>query len=262
MTDKLTIRASSLERVLKCSHSLRLPVEKSESIYAQTGTNEHALAFSFLTDSNIQKKKEYWNQMVPNTRLYVQLLNDMSKQHNLHFEKTYKKEYENFILQGTPDCWYQNGDTVYVFDLKNGYQDVDPWVVQLQCYAILVSDDSVKNLQLIIVQNQEIKTITLTLDTVQQLIKHINKSLDNHSYIVGDHCMFCPSKIHCLKMREPIAATNTENSLKLIRNKSHIKKMIDELQQKFYEQHPEWFIERRCGRGIRLILKEGVGDDV
>jgi len=257
----ITIRCSSIERVLNCAHSLFLPVEKSDNFYSEEGNKEHQIAFEFLVEGDKDKKKVLWDKMNPNTQLYCKYVNSLIKKgYKVHLEKTYKRQFSNFILQGTPDCWYGENDLIEIVDLKNGYQEIEPFSNQLKGYALLVNTlepffKKLMSIKLTIIQHEEIKSVEFLETGLIDLIYLLDESIVTHRFETSRHCNFCPSKIHCLKMTEPI--DKNDKIIERVKNKSYIKKMLDESEQKLYDERPEWFREKKWGKGNRRIF---IGD--
>lgn len=110
---------------------------------------------------------------------------------------------------GTADLVFENNDTLYVWDLKTGRQEVDPKDnEQLMAYASAVLDaigyDVYKTVSLGIMG---IRFASSTWETAPEAIRIFRdvmmrpavKNAHSLSPIasVGEHCLYCPAKLHC-----------------------------------------------------------------
>lgn len=260
----MKIRCSSLDRILNCGHSAYLPVEKSETVYAQAGTDQHILAHEFLTTTEVRLKRKVWDKMNKNTQLYVKYVHNIIAQGSqVHIEKYLIKEIRpGFYLHGTPDIWYCNNGKIEIVDLKNGFQEVLPLSNQLKGYAYLALMEcleeakKVYEIKLTIVQNEKIESLEFLCCAFDELIPRIIEAVNSHSFETGEHCNFCPSKIHCIKMTDMI--DYEDKIVERVVNKSHLKKTLDMSEAKLYNERPEWFIEKKWGKGTRRVF---VGDN-
>lgn len=110
---------------------------------------------------------------------------------------------------GTADLVFENNDTLYVWDLKTGRQEVSPVDnEQLMAYASAVLDaigyDAYQTVSLGIVG---IRFASSTWETIPEVIEVFRDdtmrprvenahSLDPQA-IPGEHCLYCPAKLHC-----------------------------------------------------------------
>lgn len=256
----MKIRCSSLDRILNCGHSAYLPIEKIENVYAQTGTGQHNLAQEFLTQTDVKLKYKAWEAMNKNTQTYIKYVHNFIKEgYNIYVEKNMIKEIRpDFYLQGTPDVWYCHNGKIEIVDLKNGFQEVLPLSNQLKGYAYLAlmqclqQSQKVYEFKITIVQNEKIESLELKCGALHEFIPRIIKSLTSHSFKTGEHCNFCPSKIHCIKMTDMIDLE--DKIVERVKHKTYLKKTLEESEQKLYNEHPEWFIEKKWGRGTRRIF--------
>lgn len=110
---------------------------------------------------------------------------------------------------GTADLVFENNDTLYVWDLKTGRQEVDPKDnEQLMAYASAVLDaigyDTYKTVSLGIVG---IRFASSTWETIPEVIRHFRDNIMrpavemahslNPAASVGTHCLYCPAKLWC-----------------------------------------------------------------
>ena len=97
-----------------------------------------------------------------------------------------------------------------------------------------------------------VSNIEFPFEALHELIIYLNRSIKNHTFETGDHCNFCPSKIHCIKMIEPI--DNDDLIVQRVKNKKYIKKMLDDSENKLYDERPSWFVNKKWGKGMRRIF--------
>jgi len=227
---KPTIRCSSLDRILNCAHSLRLPKHDFESTYATKGTEQHNLAEDYLKGRDVKT-------LDLNTKMYVEYVKDYN------IEEQLEHDFKTFVLTGKPDAWHTSHNTLEIVDLKSGHMLVEPTSNQLKGYAALVlQKEDAKNIKLTIIQDCEIKTFEFESDGfVKGFINEINKSLENHTFETGDHCNFCPSKPHCLRMYTMLKDDN--DVINIIRNKSILTKTMEEMEKVLLRESPELFIK-------------------
>lgn len=110
---------------------------------------------------------------------------------------------------GTADLVFENNDTLYVWDLKTGRQEVSPHDnEQLMAYASAVLDaigyDTYRTVSLGIVG---IRFPSSTWETAPEAIRTFRDVMmrpavkNAHSLdpiaSVGEHCLYCPAKLHC-----------------------------------------------------------------
>lgn len=237
----ISIRASSLPRILKCTHSLRLPKHDVSSKYASAGNNIH---------------KEVAQQLLTKTvseHSYVQYINSLSIVKR-HVEESLSYTYYNrFELTGTPDFWgIDNAQILHIVDLKTGYQDVWPNSAQLMAYALLVLSNNrqakIKSVKLTIFQHSEAFTLSLSKKSIFRLKTEIIDALNSHRFQSGDHCQYCPSKQHCLIMSD---ALHSNNLFELESKRSILKKMIEDNHSYLLTNYPDKFVKK----GRTFILK-------
>lgn len=283
---KRTIRASSVARILQCSHSTYLPKDDMNSVYAQAGTDQHKLAQQFLKDCIMMEFLRAYEALDKDSHTVISLsINENTRKYLLEILNTYHKlkgelisfgveqsfssDFKNFNLTGTPDFYFFTRRELIVFDLKNGYQAIDPNCAQLKTYAILIC----KNLRskiypsyndicfptsLVIVQNEEVKTHELYLQDESQvrgrggdLIDFQNKIIDamnNHTFKMGKECRYCPSKRHCLLVRNDLKTLQKDSTiiedkemLNLLEHQSILVSALDEMKGYSVKFHPEWW---------------------
>lgn len=252
------IRCSSLERVLKCGHSVFLPSEKLTSKYSEDGENQHQIAYNFLSSDDKKIKQLNWDKMNENTKTYCRYIHNIQKTTSVVLEKHYQKEYRNFILSGHPDCWYMGDDMIEIIDLKNGYQDISILNNQLKGYALLVKDQkSVTKFKLTIIQKSSIECLCLYSEEIENIIPEIEKALFERNITPCGVCQFCPSKIHCIAMRVDYKTQNHDEMIYIVKNKTHIISSIKHIETVLESKIPDSFKEVKWGKGTRKIF---IGD--
>lgn len=247
------IRCSSLDRIVKCVQSLWLPQHEYATEYSIKGTTQHELLKNAL--NNLDSVDHYLKEMNYNTEIAFYYLKDViDKGLEVHIEQRKIREFHNFILQGTPDAYWYDDCNLYILDLKNGYQEVDPLTNQLKGYGLLTHRPETKYVHIIIIQDGEVKKISFQNGLLYILKLMIDRSILYKHFESGEHCTYCPSKQHCKKMRDPL---DNKDEYELLRNESHIKKMLVEVKTRAQEEHPEWFYTKKWGRGERVVFKGG-----
>ena len=242
---KPIIHCSSIDRILNCAHSAWLPQEEYTNEYADAGTEQHKLAAKYLTHHRLPDLNN-------NTTTYVRAILDIRQSHYdvyLMVECSASLEFPNYILKGTPDCWFIEDRTLHIFDLKNGETIlVEPNCLQLLGYAFLLSKkhyDNFDTIKTYIVQNCEVKSYEVETCELEMLKLAIEKSLKDHTYELGEHCGWCQSKIHCLKMRQQVdnVLTIKDNNAvhATLKHKTKIEKTLKELFITTLSTNPEWF---------------------
>lgn len=274
----ITIRCSSLHRVLHCTHSLFLPKIDNQTSYSIEGSNQHILAHDYF----LSEDKKIHEDINENTLEYIKYIERINHplvdNHKLFLEKKLKtnifeKNNDVYILQGSPDAFFIGDDSIKIIDLKNGNEHISPFCDQLKGYALLILENYFPHgfngdIELIIIQNKEIKTITIDEDIIvefkNRLIEKINKE---RPYQIGEHCRYCPSKFHCVKFRDLIDNINEpKKSLKhkvdLLKNESHIKKFLENLKVELIKERPDFFEKKyknyKCWKDESLAPKEMV----
>ena len=276
---RLTLRCSSLDRVLNCSHSLRLPKEEDHSVYATAGTEQHRLASEYLIESQVADAKflsprdhleTFYKGMDANTKFYVDYVEHFFDPQNMAYIewslKVDEKE-DSFILTGTADAIGIDRETktLHIIDLKSGFEEVLPLTNQLKGYALLAyvafDTEPIEQIQLTIIQNEEISSITIEPYQLKHFKDELNDSIISKSYALGDHCRYCPSKIHCLKLREfgeGIITSHETNSpyrlLNIVRHKKIIESMLEDSKTYLLKHQPTWF-ERKT-RNLKKWIDE------
>ncbi|MGB3468395.1 MAG: hypothetical protein WBA74_24130, partial [Cyclobacteriaceae bacterium] len=91
------------------------------------------------------------------------------------------------------------------------------------------------------------KSITITKDTFialkDSMINKLIMSIEKVTFETGDHCRYCPSKIHCKKLYNNLKLdkNNLQTYYNLVKNKSYINKMIEDAENFLLENKKEWF---------------------
>lgn len=246
---KPTIRCSSISRVLQCAHSTLLPKEEFENPYTLAGTIQHEIAEYML-----QHKDNYMDEINANTRLYIDTITSYHAK-KLHIEESARHEFPDFILTGTPDCWFVKGHTLHIFDLKNGENVmIAPNDHQLLAYALLIYHnmldetnrlESFHTIKTHIVQCEKVETYEVDFHELTVLQAALEKSFRDHSYRIGPSCGWCPSKIHCLKLRgatdEVLFFKDDDAMHRTLKNKSKIEKTLKDMYSVSLKNNPEWF---------------------
>jgi len=238
------IHCSSLDRVIFCAHSLRLPIEEQESEFSTRGNILHALA-----------KQLYDNEIIYIDNLedtkYIQMYVDYLKLKNDYvIEERFSTTIADseITLSGIIDAYRIDDEELEIVDLKTGFQSVNPLINQLKGYAYLILKNTSKNpkkIKLSIHQLGELKSITLDPNGFKELFEAIIlESIKNVTYKLGDYCVFCPSKIHCKKFRKYIPSLTAKSNgemINILRNKNKIIKLIEQIENKLKSENPEYF---------------------
>lgn len=265
---KQIIRCSNLDRIINCSHSLLLPVEENDSNFAKLGREQHNLAAKYLNNELLDYKND--SSLDKNTITYIEYVLRLEGERFIEVQKQINLVY--FILKGKADAVALKDNFIEVVDLKSGFADVLPLSNQLKGYGLIwglqhfsAYDFFKENIciRLTIVQNNQIKSITLSFKDVIKLERLIMDSINKHTYSVGAHCQYCPSKIHCKKLVNSVTLErgNTEKTIKMVRNKSLIEKMLNEQKDYLLKNKPKWF--DRKTRKLKYWIDESkapVGD--
>lgn len=256
------IRASSMDRVLNCTHSVYLPsdaeyLETSEA--AKLGSQQHAFAEVFLKNRN----KTYPDAMNLNTRFYVDFISNLNPKYVV-IEKRFNLDENSYIVSGQIDALViDQQNNLYVVDLKNGRFKVNANSYQNQTYLMLLVNThanflldpeirdfrSMKSYHGVIVQNETVKIEEFTLQQIDDFRKHVKETLAKRIYKTGDHCTFCPSKAHCVLIKQKITKVamkkyedaSDEYIHETLKDKKIIEKTLEDLWTISINKHPEWF---------------------
>ena len=240
-----TIRCSSLDRVMSCAHSLRLPIIVAEEPgYATEGTNKHERAKNAIEagtttgDSDLDRYIYYVKSYnIETSHQSVILLGDTE-----------------YLLRGTCDAYGIDpirGGILEVVDLKTGYKEVSPFCAQLKGYAYLIiknKNPDVTHIKLTIFQDGCANSIVVTKEGFcEDFEARLAESVATVSYESGKHCTYCPSKAHCLKMLTLGKVTAeekfkfTDSLLDLVKYKPVIDKLAISAKKYCIEHNPNAF---------------------
>lgn len=181
----------------ECTMALETPTEH----FVRTKLKTYGATESFLTDDDIHHSlidAIYW------TVDYLESDGGAAWQEN-----EIRLPLVGCASFGTADLVFEKGDTLYVWDLKTGRQEVEPQEnEQLMAYASAVLDaigyDTYRTVSLGIVA---IRFESSTWETNPDVIRHfrdevMRPAVENaHSLkptaSVGTHCLYCPAKLWC-----------------------------------------------------------------
>jgi len=261
MSDKITIRCSELDRLLKCTHYLLLPRIERDTTYASAGRVQHQYAKDVLegqkreVDSNTQDYIDYIKNV--NQRFDAPCKVILEQTFMLNLSAKHNNSNYFYVLQGTPDaiiyCWKKK--TIEIVDLKSGYQEVTPFTNQLKGYALLAKRKfpNAQKFILSIAQNNEV--VSFNFDDTEYFLRDFKKKILNilkeGRYKLSKYCLWCSSKLHCLKMhnqaKQLIANPSREElttHIKLLQNETNINKMLTETKEYLTINKPEYFIKK------------------
>jgi hypothetical protein len=247
------VRCSSLDRVLKCTHSLKLPVERygveaskeiidmirndslhiDDNQHASQGTAQHILAELYING------KVEIDRLNPNTQVYARYVSN-----GYTLENSMCLDFDGFTLLGTPDAYkIISDDTIEIVDLKNGFQEVSIFSNQFKGYGVLLLNKypKVSKVKITIVQNCRKTSQTFKRREIEGLVDVVQKKLKENVWEEGPHCQFCPSVIHCLKKSEKLTKINAKSMLENLKNESDIVKYLKESKKYLLKHRPEWF---------------------
>lgn len=257
MSNDITIRCSSLDRIFKCAHSLRLPTFKAPSVYADDGTEKHDRIATILSHS------DYDGHIDADIRPYVQYVRELAL-NPFGVEQKIAYDYKNiYTLSGTPDLFGKIKETLYVVDYKSGFKSVIPTSLQLQGYAYLILKNKIfnriKNVKLIIFQNDEPEEISLDRKVILKLGSKLASKIKQWTYERGAHCQFCESKLNCKLMMDDVSALlkddkNISRLEDIEKNKTYLTQLIKDNHLYLLKLHPHKFFEK--SRQRKVWIKE------
>ena len=239
---RLPISCSSLDRILKCPTSARLPaINKPSSDAAKSGNREHGLALDNFLKNNIDSP---YLRYVASPKAYY---SGIEWKGNRHFN--------NFTLTGIVDFWRVIGSTLEIIDLKTGSYPVSPISNQLKGYALLLCDTlssfdvHIENVKLTIFQFDKPISIVLTKADLDLFSEYLCNRIDSEDTVEGKHCVYCPCWLSCpLKtavtershdhMKIP-TSLDFKRSRELLLAKSDIVRYLDELKSNFINDYPD-----------------------
>lgn len=240
---RLTIRCSSLDRILKCPGSLKLEaIDEQDSTYAAEGKDAHDEAL--LDYFNLDFSSPYL-QYLDNPRSYY---NGIEYACSAHFD--------NFTLTGTVDFWrIINGSTLEVVDLKTGYVDVSPLTNQLKGYALLLCnhlvafDITIAQIKLTVFQNDKPQSVTLSVKEIASFVNYLEETIKKDTISEGKHCQYCPSFLFCPLKKLTVERSHDQmtqptpmdfkRSRELLLARSEIVKYLDKLKINFIQSYPD-----------------------
>lgn len=248
----ITVRCSQLDRILNCSHSLLLPIENMDTVYSLEGTEQHRLASEVLKKNRIDK-----SLINDNTQLYI---NSVLENETYTIEEKYSIQYDTFILSGCPDAWsiIDKEKTLHIYDLKNGYELVTPNSYQMIGYALLMYETlkdkhSIDDIKLTIIQDEQKRELTLKPGSLFEFKDRVEKAIVSKTFKDGEHCRYCPSKAHCLIMRNTLDNINTKDRrqmIEIVKRESNLVKTIKDYKSLLLSENIQWF-----DRSIRRMKK-------
>lgn len=195
-------------------------IDESPSIYAQAGTDAHALleeALRAFYNGDINT-----DNLCDDTRVAYDYITNTFNEANLHvIEQRVSLSDINPELFGTLDfgAYIAKTRTLHIVDYKHGFVEVDPYRnYQLMYYALglarkfsLTMPGDIEHIELTIIQprafeQESIKSYKLThkeLTLFRILLEHKVKSiLNGNTYLKsGSHCNYCKAKVHCPRFR-------------------------------------------------------------
>lgn len=157
-------------------------------------------------------------RMYRNTILNILETNGLS-QKALQVETKFKLPEVDKDAQGTVDCSFIAGDTLYVFDLKSGRGIIVDPMENKQCmyYAIRPYLDAkmfIKNIVIGIIQPRAkegdfIKMWETTPERLDEFIMELKRAIaltrvDNPDFNTGDYCGFCTAQGNCPAMQKSL----------------------------------------------------------
>lgn len=261
---------SSAERFMTCPAS----VKRSEGIpdrpskYATEGTNAHDHAANVLLN-----KIAYDPEQFEGLGQYIDYCTDLMASAKIAGGNFWIEErvYLDDEKHGTPDFAAIVGDTLYITDLKYGYEAVpakeNKQLMYYAAAAIKTYNLNPKVVCLTIVQprlpNFPISSWICDLESLDRFLIELEKSVaiaksDNAPAKIGDHCKYCKAVPVCAERKAEVKRLfeleckedlMEEDIIWVLENKSRITDFIEKVEELAKAQPPKgWKLAPGVGR--------------